>query len=102
MVLLLVPEANIRLVFPGFHPSSTRPVGNIGVTILIDIDLLAIVSHSELKLEKETILLRFQELKSEMSKSRGRERTQLVTLTVEVFFFEGRTRGVKALPDFAP
>ncbi len=37
----------------------------------------------ELKLEKETILLSFQQLKQQMSKSRGQERQELVELTVQ-------------------
>ena len=39
---------------------------------------------SELKHEKETILVHFQQLKAQMSKSRGRERQQLIELTVQV------------------
>ena len=40
--------------------------------------------HSELKHEKETILVHFQQLKAQMGKSRGRERQQLIDLTVQV------------------
>lgn len=39
--------------------------------------------NRELKHEKETILVHFQQLKGQMSKSRGRERQELIELTVQ-------------------
>jgi hypothetical protein len=46
----------------------------------------------ELKHEKETILVHFQQLKGQMSKSRGQERQQLIELTVQVWVFNKRRK----------
>jgi hypothetical protein len=47
---------------------------------------------SELKHEKETILMHFQQLKSQMGKSRGQEREELIALTVKVLSLPYRVR----------